>query len=304
MCKPRIVLSRCFLQPVRYDGRIVINDFVDKLKKFAEFIDICPESDIGLGVPRPRIIILKDNDSKRLIQPDTGKDLTETMRQYVKETLENLKEIDGFLLKSKSPSCGVGSTKLYFKESVIGKTDGFFAEASKIYFKELPIEDEKRLKDKDIRFHFLSRIFAFADLRQLGKNSSPSSLVNFHSSYKYLLMTYNQKILKELGRIVSEGKLDINKKIDKYKTLFYQALKRKPSKARHINTLMHIFGHISDKLNKREKNHILDLMEKYRNNLVELREIVEIIRNLSCRFENSYIMSQKYLNPFPEELYV
>ena len=67
MFKPRIVLSRCFLSPVRYNGGIVKDEFVDKLKEFVEFIDLCPEHDIGLGVPRPRIVLLKDNESKRLI---------------------------------------------------------------------------------------------------------------------------------------------------------------------------------------------------------------------------------------------
>lgn len=304
MVKPRIVLSRCFLSPVRYDGGVVKDEFVDRLKEFVEFIDLCPETDIGLGIPRQRIIIVKNDESKRLIQLDTGKDLTETMKNYIDKTLKNLSEIDGFLLKSKSPSCGVGSTKLYFKDSVIGKTDGFFAEGLKNYFKELPVEDEARLKDKDIRFHFLTRIFAFAELRQLCKNPAPASLVSFHSRYKYLLMTYNQKALRELGKIVADGTPDVNKRIEKYREIFYEAFKRKPSKQRHINTLMHIFGHISDKLNKKEKRHILDLIEKYRNNMVELKVLIEIIRNLSYHFRNSYLLNQRYLNPFPDELYI
>lgn len=304
MVKPRIVLSRCFLSPVRYDGGTVKDEFVDRLKEFVEVIDLCPETDIGLGIPRQRIIIVKNDESKRLIQLDTGKDLTETMKNYIDKTLKNLSEIDGFLLKSKSPSCGVGSTKLYFKDSIIGKTDGFFAEGLKNYFKELPVEDEGRLKDKDIRFHFLTRIFAFAELRQLCKNPAPASLVSFHSRYKYLLMTYNQKALRELGKIVADGTPDINKRIKNYREIFYEAFKRKPSRKRHINTLMHIFGHISDKLNKKEKRHILDLIEKYRNNLVELKVLIEIIRNLSYHFGNSYLLNQRYLNPFPDELYI
>ncbi len=67
---------------------------------------------------------------------------------------------------------------------------------------------------------------------------------------------------------------------------------------------MHIFSHIADKLNKREKIHILDLIEKYRNNLIDLKPIIEIIRNINSHFENIYILDQKYLNPFPDEIYV
>lgn len=71
MVKPKIVLSRCFLQPVRYNGGIVSDDFVDKLKNHVDIIDLCPEFDIGLGVPRPRLIVIEINNSKRLFQPET-----------------------------------------------------------------------------------------------------------------------------------------------------------------------------------------------------------------------------------------
>jgi uncharacterized protein YbbK (DUF523 family) len=84
-----------------------------------------------LGVPRPRIIIKQNNEQKVLIQPDTGKDLTEIMNGYVSKVLRHLKDVDGFVLKAKSPSCDVSSTKLYKNDAVIGKTDGFFASAIK-----------------------------------------------------------------------------------------------------------------------------------------------------------------------------
>ncbi len=304
MSKPRIILSRCFFSPVRYDGGMISDDFVNKLKEFVEFIDLCPELDIGLGVPRQRIIIVWEQQSKRLIQPDTGRDLTEEMRQYTNQVLQDLKDIDGILLKSKSPSCGVGSAKMYYKGAVIQKTDGFFAEASKNYFSELPIVDEGKLKDRDTRFHFLTRIFAYTDLRELYKNLSIASLVNFHSRYKYLLMTYNQKALRELGRIVADGKLNIKEKAEKYREIFYYAFKNKPSKARFANTLMHILGYVSDKLNNKEKRHLIDLIEKYRKNTVDLRVVIELMKSLAYRFEVIYLLNQKYLTPFPEELLV
>lgn len=304
MSKPRIILSRCFLSPVRYDGGMISDDFVEKLKGFVEFIDICPELDIGLGVPRQRLIVVKEQESKRLVQPDTGKDFTEKIRQYADKMFRKLSDIDGFLLKSKSPSCGVGSTKIYCQGSVVQKSDGIFAEASKNYFSRLPIEDEGRLKDKDTRFHFLTRIFAYADFRQLYENLSPFSLVNFHTRYKYLLMTYNQKALRELGRIVADGKLNIKEKAEKYRETFYYAFKNKPSRVRFANTFMHIYGYVSDNLNNNEKRHLIGLIEKYRNNLVELGVIIELLKSLAYRFEISYLLNQKCLIPFPEELRV
>ncbi len=235
MIKPRIVLSRCFSHPVRYDGTQVIDDFVEKLKPYIDYIDFCPEFEIGLGVLRLRVIVLKNNDSKKLIQPDTGIDLTEKMLNYIEQTIKKINDIDGFILKAKSPCCGVGSTKLYRNTAVIGKTYGFFAEGIKKNFPYLPLEDEIRLKNEEIKWHFLTRIFAFSELRNLMKNRDVKKLTEFHSKYKDILMSYSQKHLNQLGKIVEDEKISVQEKFSKYEKLFYQALRRKPSKKHLAN---------------------------------------------------------------------
>ncbi|MEO0262890.1 MAG: DUF523 and DUF1722 domain-containing protein [candidate division WOR-3 bacterium] len=229
MIKPKILFSRCFFEPVRYDGKIVIDDFVEKLKKFVNYVYLCPEVEISLGVPRPRIIIIQINGEKKLIQPETGKDLTDKMINYIKKIIINLKDIDGAVLKSKSPSCGVLSTKLYKDGNIIGKTNGFFAEYLKKEFPYLPIEDEKRLKNKEIRNHFLIRIFAYSEIKEIIKNPTHKKLLDFHTKYKYLLMTYRQNHLKQLDKIIKDNKITLEEKILKYKEIFYDAFKEKPS---------------------------------------------------------------------------
>lgn len=301
MIKPKIVLSRCFNEPVRYNGGKIDNNFINILKKYIEYIDFCPEVDIGLGVPRKRLMIIKDNSSKRLVQEETGFDLTEKMKEYCEMVSNSIKDVDGFILKAKSPSCGVGTANLYKNNSIIGRTYGFFAEKIKEKFPYLPIEDEKRLLNKDLREHFLIRIFAFANLKELINNPQQKNLIEFHKNYKYLLMTYNQKILKELGQIVA-SKIPIEEKITKYKDKFYQAFSKKPSIRRHFNTLLHIFGHIKDRLNLKERKHLQNLIEDYGKGKIEIRVIIELFKNLSYRFGNDYLIYQKYLQPYPDEL--
>jgi uncharacterized protein YbgA (DUF1722 family)/uncharacterized protein YbbK (DUF523 family) len=301
MLRPRIGLSRCFLENVRYNGGIIKDDFVEKLKSYVDFVKFCPEIDIGLGVPRPRIVIKEINNEKRLIQPETGEDLTEIMNKYVEEVIKNLKEIDGFILKSKSPSCGIGSAKIYKNDKIL-KTDGFFAGAIRKAFPYLPVEDENRLKNKEIKRHFLTRIFAFSELRNLIKNPSIKELIEFHTKYKYLLLTYNQKNLKELGKIVANGKMNLEQKLSNYKKIFYQSFLKKPSNKKHFNTLMHIFGHISKELTKEERKYLLNSIEKYKKGLIELESIFELFKYLSVRFKNQYLLIQKYFFPYPEEL--
>ncbi|MGB9710944.1 MAG: YbgA family protein [Thermodesulfovibrio sp.] len=302
MTKPKIVLSRCFLKPVRYNGGMVFDEFVEKLKPYIEYIDFCPESDIGLGVPRKRLIIVDNGSSKRLIQPETGKDFTDKMLEYVDKTISSITNIDGFILKAKSPSCGVGSTKLYRNGSVAGKTDGFFAEAIRKHFPCLPVEDEGRLRDEGIRTNFLTRIFAFSEIRNLFKNPEPKKLIQFHSQYKYLLMTYSQKSLKELGQLVADASIPFEEKINRYRIQFYKAFLKKPSKKRHVNTLMHLMGYVSKKITSRERNHLINLINKYNEGKIPLKVILELIKSLSYRFDNEYILVQKYLEPYPEDL--
>ena len=299
--KPKILISKCFFEPVRYDGGTISDPFVDKLKNYIEPITFCPEVVLGLGIPRPRILIVKIKATERLIQPETGRDLTEDMIKVCKSALTEFKEVDGFLLKAKSPSCGVKSTKLYQNDKVIGKTSGFFARLVEKNFPHLPLEDEGRLKDFKIRDHFLIRIFAFAELRELLQDPSPSKLVSFHTRYKYLLMSYNQSILKKLGQIVASPN-SFQEKLLLYKEYFYKAFQRKTNVQRHINTLQHIFGHLSKGLTLKEKRHFLELLKKFEKGLVELITLLELLKSWAIRFEKDYLLFQSYLEPYPREL--
>lgn len=302
MIKPKVVLSRCFgIAPVRYDGGIIIDEFVENLKKYVDYIDLCPEFDIGLGVPRERIIIVKEGNKEIFFQLSTKRDLTTKINDYANKVLEENKDIDGFLLKSKSPSCGVSSTKLYQNDKVIGKTWGLFAKAVRERFPYLALADEKGLDDSSIRHHFLIKIFAFSELRAFKKSTNSLSLADFHSTYRYLLMSYNKKILKYLDRIVANRKID-DEKIKDYVFMFYKALIRKPSRLNHLNTIFHIYSHFTKYLNSKEKQYFLTLTENFRKGLVELPPILKLLKRFAYKYENPHLLAQKYLTPYPEEL--
>lgn len=307
--KPKIVVSACLnLEPVRYDGKFIKDEFVLKLKKYCEFINVCPEVEIGLGVPRNKIIVYKKGKNYGLYQPAGGLELTDKMIKFSEKFLDSLNEIDGFLLKSKSPSCGVSGTVIYKdkREKIYhSKGKGIFALKVLEKFPFLPVEDEKRLKNTAIKDHFLTSIFAIADLRDLIKNiKKVEELMNFHQRYKYLLMLYSQSKLKEMGRLVAGYDKNKNLKdiLEKYRELFLTVFKKKPSKGRHINVVEHIFGHISDRLNKKEKNYFKELLEKYRKGFLEINTLKEILKSFAQKFKEDYIINQVYLEPYPEDL--
>ena len=183
--KPIICVSACLNgEHVRYNGQTIQDDFVRLLLKFCNPINVCPEVAIGLGVPRDRILVYHDNNEFKLFQPATGKDVTERMNTFAKSYLLGLRDIDGFILKAKSPSCGISGTKIYKDKSGTlfhSKGKGLFAKHVVSLYEHLPAEDEGRLRDEDIREHFLIRIFTFANFRVfiLGKPTI-QGLIQFH----------------------------------------------------------------------------------------------------------------------------
>ncbi len=247
--KPVIVLSGCLDgEPVRYNKEILHNELVEKMKNFVVFKKVCPEVAIGLGVPRDPVKVYISGNEYRLFQTKTGLDLTEKMKNFSSLFLDSIDGIDGFILKGKSPSCGYSGTKIYRDKNakdIIKIGSGLFAMAVKEKFPDIPVEDELRLNNEEIRHHFLTRVFAFAEMRNLEKNiKSIKQLIEFHTNYKYLLMLYNQANLVKLGKIVAgykKGNLDSI--VSEYTKIFYTSFRRKPGIKKYINVIQHIYGY-------------------------------------------------------------
>src|SRR5512147_2836928 len=128
--KPVVVVSKCLtFEPVRWNGQIIASEFVEKLKPYIDFVPVCPEMEIGLCIPRNPIRIVLVNGEKRLLQPATGLDFTDKMKKFSEYFLDSLDAVDGFILKSGSPSSGFKNVKVYpsiEKVSSITKSSGFF----------------------------------------------------------------------------------------------------------------------------------------------------------------------------------
>lgn len=115
-----ILVSRClFGEPCRYDGASRPCPAVEALRERYEPIPICPECDGGLPVPR----VPCERRGDRVVSKD-GRDMTAPYRLGAEQALERAKETGAKIavLKSNSPSCGVGRI---YDGSFSGKlTDG------------------------------------------------------------------------------------------------------------------------------------------------------------------------------------
>ena len=81
--KPKIIVSKCLeFDTCRYDGQMITNRYVDKLKDFIEFKPICPEVEIGMGTPRAPIRVIKVDEEMTIYQEETKKDFTQKMNNF------------------------------------------------------------------------------------------------------------------------------------------------------------------------------------------------------------------------------
>jgi len=174
--RPNVVVSKCLgFAACRWNAEIIQVDVVNKLKPFVNFITVCPEVEIGLGIPRDPIQIVSIKGEEKLIQPASGNNLTEKMIKFTDSFLSSLDEIDGFILKSRSPSCGINDVKIYpgleKVDPISSNNSGFFGRRVLEIFSDLAIEDDCQLNDIKIRQRFLKKLFTRACFRK-GKNSN------------------------------------------------------------------------------------------------------------------------------------
>ena len=168
MEKIKIGISRCLLgEKVRYDGQYVEDPYITEiLARYVDFIPVCPEVEYGLTVPREPMRLVGDPDGPRLITVHTGIDHTEGLAAWARRKLDGLlgAGLCGFIFKTRSPSCGVYDAKVYAGTSVsdqpVAKGVGIFAEAFMKRFPLIPVEDEERLGNPEVREDFVERVFA------------------------------------------------------------------------------------------------------------------------------------------------
>lgn len=161
---PVVVVSKCLLgERCRYDGKIISAPWIQELAAVVRFVPVCPEAGVGLPVPRDPIRLVETSDGIRLIQTQTGRDLTRKMRSFCRQFLATQKP-DGFILKVRSPSCAIRDAAVYDDDGELMEETrpGLFAGAALDRFPMLPVEDEERLKEPSVMLRFMGRLL---DLR-------------------------------------------------------------------------------------------------------------------------------------------
>ena len=189
----RLGVSSCLLgAAVRYDGgHKHFHYLTDVVGKWFELVPVCPEVEFGLGVPRPPIRLVPGGDNPRLVEVESGEDLTERMESFAREKIMQLKRagLDGFILKGASPSCGVEGVKVFGQDEKPSRTGvGVFANVLMRRWPELPVAEDGWLEEPDRRRDFFERVLRHHRRRILSRRGhDPQQSAELQTAHRLLL---------------------------------------------------------------------------------------------------------------------
>lgn len=305
----RVGVSSCLLgREVRFDGGHKRDPFINRvLSGYFEFVPFCPEVEIGLGVPRDPIRLERRAAGVRAVgirQPDL--DVTDSLRKYGRRVAGGNPDLSGYVLKSKSPSCGMERVKVYDAASGIPSADGVgeFARILMEQRPELPVEEEGRLNDPVLRENFVERVFTYRRWQDLAASGlTAAGIVDFHTRHKLAIMAHSQQAYRELGRMVADcGAGDPDVFGARYIAALMAALKLRASRRNHTNVLKHVQGFLKDRIDAQDKQELNELIEAYRLGHVPLVVPITLLNHHFRRHPDEYMQRQYYLHPHPPEL--
>jgi uncharacterized protein YbbK (DUF523 family) len=159
----RIAISACLLgQAVRWDGGHKRDEgLLDALGAEVEWVAVCPELELGMGVPREPIHLRRRAGALRLIGVASGRDWTAAMETYAARRSRELASLglDGYVLKARSPSCGLRGLPVHDASGErVEMRDGVgrFADALRELLEDLPLVEETELATEAGRAAFLA----------------------------------------------------------------------------------------------------------------------------------------------------
>lgn len=298
----RLGVSSCLLgRRVRYDGDHKHDRWItDTLGAHFEFVPVCPEVAIGLGVPRPPIRLVGDPGAPRAVgRDDPALDVTAKLAAYGRQMGRELDGLSGYIFKARSPSCGMERVKVYGPAGGSKNGRGLYAAAFMAEQPLLPVEEEGRLGDPGLRENFLERVFAYRRWQELAAAGiTAARLVEFHTVHKLVLMAHGPEHYRVLGRLAARaGRGSVRALAGEYLHGFMSALQHRATPARHARVLLHLMGYLNKQLSREDQAELLDLIHAFRRGRLPLAVPVTLLRHHFRHHPNAYVTNQVYLQP-------
>jgi uncharacterized protein YbbK (DUF523 family)/uncharacterized protein YbgA (DUF1722 family) len=304
--KPNIGISSCLLgEKTRYDGdHSYAPEIVEAWDSAFNWIAVCPEVSIDLGVPRETIDLVEIDNQIRLLRTNTRTDLTNRMNRFISRqlTLLDKQNLHGFILRSKSPSCGLSNVPIEGEHGrrLHQKGQGLFAKALQKRFPFLPIAEDGKLNTLEAKNNFLERVFAHKRwIEEVASSKNKKSILEFHQRQKLQLLAHGAGPAKQLDDLVDKHKPLSPARLKKhYGELFFHALERPVTPPRATIALKKAFREIKPSLHPKRKLVIAKSIVQARAMDAPLSKPWGMIR-----FElQTQLNEQSWFNPTEQEL--
>lgn len=309
--KDRIIIgtSSCLMgEKVRYDKSHKHHSYItNTLGQFFSFRPFCPEMAIGLGTPRETLRLVDKEGEIRCIGNKTeGHDVTQALIDVAEEQAPWHADLCGYILKKGSPSCGMERVRIYNFDTgmPIDSGSGLYAGVLMKNFPFLPVEEEGRLGDPILRENFIKRVFAYRHWKDVVEEGlTMAKLTDFHSRYKYVLLSHHQARYRDLGKRVANAANEAIEEVERwYFEEFMSILKLRATRKGHVNVLQHLQGFLKNDLDKEDKQELTEMIDRYRRGKLPLIVPVVLLQHHFRRHPKPFANRSKYLDPHPSEL--
>ena len=304
---PHIVISGCLgFTLCRWDKELLDPPLINKLKPFIRFEPVCPEMAIGLGVPRRPIRVIIDKNKFRLVQPETGLDLTTPMNSFARKFMATHREVDGWILKSRSPSCGFRNTKIFASaksSTPLRRGSGLFARQVKKLLPFTPFEDEERLESPELLEKFLIRIFILARFHRAKAKRAINALFNFHRQNRELLFIFGRRNVQALDKIITPSQLNKSAVLWKeYEIHLKKTIMRPFLRASVIKALQHLVAEYFPFLSHLGKKELDYLAHLYLKRKIILNPLLQVLAQTAQQHNPELLGQHSLLAPYPLHL--
>ena len=142
----KVAISACLLgERCRYDGADNYAPSLLNMLEGDELIPFCPE-DAAFGSPRPTMDLTETQRGVEALCNESGESRSEPIRRYAKAFFEQHGQIDLFIGKDRSPSCGVCSARLYDKEKTLLSDTAAGLMAEEAIARNIPAVDAEKFE--------------------------------------------------------------------------------------------------------------------------------------------------------------
>lgn len=305
----QIGVSGCILgDEVRYDGAHKRDRFVTEVLGSAfQFVPVCPEVEVGMGVPRETVHLTGRRADPRLVGTTSGKDWTARMKRFAATRIQEaaIQDLCGFILKTDSPSCGMERVKVMKADGHPQKVGrGVFAAALIERMPLLPVEEEQRLVDLGLRENFIVRVFAYSRLQRFfAQRFSRRRVLAFHAENRSLLMAHSQSRLQDLDRLVARiQRVSPTEFRSQYRDKYMRILVVRSSTKKNVGVLRFLTGELTRCIEPPQQADLLSMITDYHRGQLPLIVPVSVLRHHFQVHSEDGLVRHMYLHPHPLEL--